>query len=149
MAAATPPSTKTPWYFWVVAVISVLWNTMGVLDFTLTQMHNEAYLKAITPEQRAYIYGFPLWSVLVWGLGTWGGFLGSLLLLFRRRLAVQLFGASLIGVVLADIYSYGVSDFLKVMHGGMGMVIFSSVIFVIAMLLFLYARALARRGVLR
>ena len=149
MADPTPPSTKTPWHFWLVGVISVLWNAMGVLDFTMTQAHNEAYLKALTPEQRAYIHGFPLWSVLAWGLGTWGGFIGSLLLLFRRRLAVQLFGASLIGVVLTNIYSYGVSDLLKVMHGGAGMVAFSAVIFVIAVLLFLYARALGRRGVLR
>ena len=122
---------------------------MGALDFTMTQLNNEAYLKALKPEQLAYVHGFPMWSVIAWGIGTWGSFLGSVLLLFRRRLAVQLFGASLIGVVLTNIYSYGVSDLLKVMHGGAGMVAFSAVIFVIAVLLFLYARALGRRGVLR
>ena len=122
---------------------------MGALDFTMTQLNNEAYLKALKPEQLAYVHGFPMWSVIAWGIGTWGSFLGSVLLLFRRRLAVQLFGASLIGVVMTNIYSYGVSDLLKVMHGGAGMVAFSAVIFVIAVLLFLYARALGRRGVLR
>ena len=39
----------------VVAVLAVLWNVMGALDFTMAQTHNEAYLKALTPEQLAFI----------------------------------------------------------------------------------------------
>ena len=149
MPDATTQSTKTPWHLWVVAIVAVLWNAMGALDFTMARTHNEAYLKALSPEQLAYMDGFPLWSVLAWGLGTWGGFLGSLLLLFRRGFAVNLFAVSLVGVVLTNVYSYGLSDYLKVMHGGAGAVIFSAVIFGIAVLLFIYARNMRRRGVLR
>ncbi len=149
MADPTAPSTKTPWHLWVVGVIAVLWNAMGALDFTMTQMHNEAYLKGLTPEQLVYIYGFPLWSVLAWGIGTWGGFLGSLLLLLRQGFAANLFAASLFGAVITNVYSYGLSDGLKVMQNGAGAVIFSAVIFVIAVLLFVYARAMRQRGVLR
>ncbi len=148
MADTTTPSTKTPWHLWVVGIISLLWNSVGALDFTMTQMKNEAYLKALTPEQLAYIQGFPLWAVLVWGLGTWGGLLGSLVLLFRRCVAVQLFGASLVGIVGTNVYIYLLSDWLKVMHGGIGAVIFSAVIFVIGVLLLVYARTMRRRGVL-
>ena len=149
MADTTTPSTKTPWHLWVVGIISLLWNAVGALDFTMTQLKNEAYLKALTPEQLAFIQGFPFWAVFVWGLGTWGGLLGSLLLLFRRCFAVQLFGASLVGIVFTNVYSYLLSDWLKVMHGGIGAVIFSAVIFVIGVLLLLYARAMRQRGVLR
>ena len=122
---------------------------MGALDFTMTQLRNEAYLKALTPEQLAYISSFPLWAVLVWGLGTWGGFLGSVVLLLRRNFAIKLFGASLAGAVFTDLYSYGLSDLQKVMHGGTGAILFSAVIFVIAVLLLVYARAMRTRGVLR
>lgn len=149
MADTSTPLTKTPWHLWVVGVISLLWNAVGALDFTMTQLKNEAYLKALTPEQLAYVYGFPLWAVFVWGLGTWGGFLGSLVLLFRRSFAVKLFGASIVGAVLTNLYSYGLSDGMKVMQNGTGAVIFSAVIFVIAVLLFVYARAMRKRGVLR
>ena len=122
---------------------------MGALDFTMTQTHNAAYLKGLTPEQLAYIHGFPLWAVLVWGLGTWGSFLGSLLLLLRRGLAFRLFVASFVGMVFTNLYSYGLSDYLQVMHGGAGMILFSVVIFVISVLLLVYSRAMRARGVLR
>ncbi len=70
---------------------------MGVVDFTLTQLKNEAYLKAFTPEQLAYIHGFPLWSVIAWGAGVYGGFIGSILVLARKCAAVLVYLISLAG----------------------------------------------------
>lgn len=149
MVDTTMPATKIPWHLWTMGVLSLLWNTMGALDFTMTLTNNAAYLQGLTPEQLAYIHGFPLWAVLAWGLGTWGGFLGSVVLLLRRNFAIQLFGASLAGAFFTDLYSYGLSDLQKVMHGGTGAILFSAVIFVIAVLLLVYARAMRKRGVLR
>lgn len=122
---------------------------MGALDFTMTQLNNETWLKGFTPEQLAYFHSFPLWSLVVWGLGTWGSFLGSVLLLLRQRFAVPLFGVSLVGAVLTNLYSYGLSDGLKFMPNKTGAVIFSAVIFVIIVLLFIYAKNMRQRGVLR
>ena len=149
MTEPTNSSAKTPWHLWTVGVLSLFWNAMGALDFTMTLTNNAAYLQRMTPEQLAYIHGFPLWAVLAWGLGTWGGFLGSVVLLLRRNFAIKLFGASLVGVVFTNLYSYGLSDLQKVMHGGTGAILFSAVIFVIGVLLLVYARAMRRRGVLR
>jgi CHASE2 domain-containing sensor protein len=118
------------------------------MDFVMTQTKNAAYLSAMTPKQLEYIYGFPFWAEAVWGLGVWGGVLGSLALLFRRGLAVCLFLASLIGIVLTDLYNFVLSNGLEVM-GGAGAVVFPAVIFVIGVLLWLYARAMRTRGVLR
>jgi hypothetical protein len=144
MVDASTPQPKAPWHLWVVGGVSLLWNAIGALDFTMTQLNVTAYLKGLSPAQLEYIHGFPLWAVLVWGLGTWGGWLGSLFILLRRSLAVKIFGASLVGAVLTNLYSYGLSDGMKVMQNGVG-----AVIFVIAVLLFVYARALRKRGVLR
>jgi len=149
MADSATPATKTPWHLWVVGVLAVLWNAIGVLDFTMTQLRSEAFLKGFTPEQREFIFNFPLWSVVAWGAGVYGGFIGSGLLLGRRRLAVPVFLVSILGVILTSLYSHVISDWDKVMDAGPGAVIFSVVIFVIAVLLWLYARAMTRRGVLR
>ena len=148
MTDPTTPSTKTPWHLWVVGVISLLWNATGCMDFTMTQMRNEAYMKAFTPEQLAFFYGFPLWVVAAWGIATWGGAVGSLLLLFRKRLAVHLFLASLLGMVLTTIHNFVLSDGLKVMKGAEAL-LFSVAILVIGVLLWVYARAMRPRGVLR
>jgi hypothetical protein len=149
MADSATPAAKTPWHLWVVGVIAVLWNSVGVLDFTMTQLKNEAYLKALTPAQLEYIYSFPLWSVLAWFAGVYGGFFGSILLLARKRWAVPVFLVSIAGAILTTLYSHVINDGNKVMGGGAGPAIFSGVIITIAVLLWWYARAMTRRGVLR
>ena len=150
MTDATPPAVKTPWHLWLVGVLALLWNAMGALDFTMTQAHNEAYLKAFTPEQKAYYFSLPSWVVLTWCVATWGSLLGSLLLLLRQRLACHVFGTALVCSLITFIYDYGLSDGLKVM-GAMatGILIFCGVIITIAVFLLVYARAMKKRGVLR
>lgn len=149
MADTTVPVVKTPWHLWVVGIVSLLWNAMGALDFIMTQLNSEAWLKSFTAEQKEYIHGFPLWSVVAWGVGTLGSFLGSLLLLLRRRLAVHLFAASLVGAVFTSLYSFVLSDGIKIMGGGAGMVVFNAIIVTVSVLLLVYARAMRKRGVLR
>lgn len=149
MTDANTPATRTPWHLWVVGVLSLLWNAMGALDFTMTQMRSEAWLKAFTPAQLDYIHGFPLWVVISWGVATWGSFIGSVLLLARQKLTVPVNLAVLVGIVPTFTYNHLLTDGVKIMGGGIGQVIFSAVIIVIGVLLFIYSRAMARRGVLR
>jgi len=150
MADASTPPPKTPWHLWVVGVISLLWNSVGVLDFTMTLLRNEAYLKDFTREQRAYFSAFPLWALLTWGIATWGSFVAAGCLLGRKPLAVQLYLVSTICMVATTVYSYVLSDGLKVMGAhASSAVIFNGVIFGVSVLEVIYARALRRRGVLR
>ncbi len=149
MADPTTQSTKAPWHLWVVGGIAGLWNCDGAMDFTLTQVGHTAYLSALTPRQLAYLNSFPVWVVVAWGIATWGGVVGSLLLLCRRSLAVCVFLVSLIGVVLTDLHNYVLSNGREIIGGGAGAVVFAAVIFVIAVLLWVYARVLRKRGVLR
>jgi hypothetical protein len=149
MADITPVSPKTPWHLWVVGGLSLLWNAVGAMDFTLSETRNAAYLKNLTPEQMEYIAGFPAWAVAAWGIATWGSLVGSVLLLCRCRLAYHLFLASCLGMVLTMVYNYILTDELKAMGGGVGSLIFSAVIVVIGILLLVYSRAMRRRGVLR
>lgn len=149
MADTTAPAAKTPWHLWVVGIVSLLWNAMGVTDFTMTQVKPEMWLKAFTPEQMEYINGFPLWSVVAWGVGTWGSFLGSVMLLARKGLAFHLFAASLGGALLTSLYSFGLSDGLKIMGGGAGMIVFNAIIITITVLLTVYAKNMRKSGVLR
>lgn len=138
-----------PWHLWVVGIVSLLWNAMGAADFTMTQLNSDAWLKGFTPEQREYIHGFPLWSEVAWGVGTWGSFLGSVLLLLRKGLAFHFLAASLAGALLTSLYSFGLSDGMKIMGGGAGMIAFNAIIVTISVLLLAYARNMRKRGVLR
>jgi hypothetical protein len=133
---------------WTVGAVSLLWNAVGALDFTMTQTKNEAYMGQFTPEQLEYFYGFPIWVVLAWGVATWGSLTGSVLILMRRRLAVPVNGAVLAAMAVTFLHNYVLTDGLKVM-GGPGVLVFTAVIIVVAVLLFAYARAMTRAGVLR
>ena len=149
MADITPPSPKTPWHLWVVGGLSLLWNAVGAMDFTLSQTRNAAYLKSLTPAQIEYIASFPAWAVAAWGIATWGSLVGSVLLLCRCRLAFHVFLASCLGMVLTMIYNYILTNGLEAMGGGVGSLVFSAVIIVIGVLLLVYSRAMRQRGVLR
>jgi hypothetical protein len=148
MAETTNSPAKTPWHLWTVGAVSLLWNMMGALDFTMTQMRNEAYMKQFTPEQLAYFYGFPTWVVLAWGLATWGSLVGSVLLLMRNKLAVRANQAVIVGMALTFTHNFMLSDGLKVM-GGPGAIAFTAVIIVVGVLLLVYSLAMCKRGVLR
>lgn len=139
---------KAPWHLWVVGVLSLLWNAMGALDYTMTKLENEAYMAEFTPEQLDYFYGFPIWANFGWALGVWFAVLGSVLLLMRSKSAVLAFTASVIGMIITNIYTYGVSETSATELMGAVALYFSLAIVVIAVFLLWYARAMKIKGVL-
>jgi hypothetical protein len=142
-------AVKTPWHLWVVGGVSLVWNAFGAVDYVMTKIQNPDYLAAFTPEQQAWFTGFPVWANAGWALGVWGSVLGSFLLLVRSRHAVTAFLVSLVGLALSSIYQFGIHyDDLMRMFGTFPM-IFTAVILVILIALFVYARKQAAAGVLR
>jgi hypothetical protein len=142
------PDVAAPWHLWLVGALALLWNGIGAFDYVMTETRNASYMSSFTPEQLAYFYGFPAWVVAAWALSVWGGVLGSVLMLLRRRQAVPVFGVSLATMVATFVYNYVLTDGLAVMGEG-GALAFSALIVAIGFALLLYARRLARIGVLR
>ena len=143
----TSAAARAPWHLWVVGILALLWNAMGAFDYLMTQTENEAYMGQFTPEQLEFFYGFPSWVVAFWAIAVWGGVLGAILLLLRRKLAVGVLLASFLAMVVTSFHNYVLSNGVEVM-GGPGPLVFSAAIFVVALLLYLYARAMKARGVL-
>jgi hypothetical protein len=143
---ARPLPRSTPWHLWVIGVLALVWNGMGAFDYVMTQTRNEAYMSQFTPEQLAYFYGFPAWTVAFWALAVWGSVLGTLLLLLRRELAAPVFLGAFVCMVVTSFHNFVLSEGLEVM-GGAG-AFFSLLIFLGGLGLWYYARAMARRGVL-
>jgi len=142
-------AVKTPWHPWAVGVISLLWNAVGAFDYTMTKLKNADYMAAFTADQQAYFYSFPIWANIGWALGVWGSILGSILILMRSRHAVTAFLISLIGLAVSCIYQFGMhyGDLMR-MFGSFPM-IFTAIIWVVGIALFVYARRQAAAGVLR
>ncbi|HSG48119.1 MAG TPA: hypothetical protein VLA43_09925 [Longimicrobiales bacterium] len=143
---AVTSAPRTPVHLWIVGIVALLWTGFGAFDYLMTQTQNESYMASFTPEQLEYFYAFPAWVVAFWALAVWGSVLGSLLLLLRKRAAVTVFLVSFVSMVVTSFYNFVLSNGAEIM-GNVGAT-FSAVIFVVALGLLLYARAMARRGVL-
>lgn len=140
-------TVKAPAWFWVAAVLSLLWNSFGCLDYTMTAMRNPTYLAQFPPEMIDFIDAFPTWAIAAWALGVWGALAGSLLLLLRSRWAVVAFGASLLGLALSTIYQVS-ADMPEVMVTGVNLAM-TAVIWVVAVGLLWFSIRMRARGVLR
>ena len=140
-------ATKAPWHLWVVGIVGLLWSAMGAMDYVMTETKNVEYMAAFTPEQLDFFYGLPIWIIASWAIAVWGGVVGAIFLLFRKSLAVTLFLVSFIAMVITAIHNYGLSNGLEVI-GDTFSLVFSAIIFIVSLLLYLYARAMKQRGVL-
>ena len=145
--------SRTPAHLWIVGVLSLIWNAFGCYDYLMTRMRNTDYLASMMPDvdpnaALAWVDSFPIYAQIGWGLGVWMGLLGSVLLLLRNRWAVWAMGLSLIGAILGLGYQILAAPPLAGMDDMMAKVM-PAVIILVAVGLFVYARAQEKKGVLR
>ena len=137
----------TPWHLWLVGILGLLWSLMGVVSFMLTEMKVEAVMSRYPQAQRDYFESFPMWAVVVWAIGVFGGVIGCILLLLKKRLASPVLLVSLIGAIASNLGGLFLLGGMKVMQetGGVG---FTAVPIVIGAFLAYYAHAVKKKGVL-
>lgn len=140
-------STKAPWHLWVIGIVSLLWNGFGAFDYVMTMTKNAEYLSNFTEDQLTYFLGLPAVFTTLWAIAIWSAVLGSILLLLRKVWAAPVFLVSLVAMLICSLWTYGISRdpvMMAPVHYA-----FSAVIAVIAVLLWQYAKAMAKRGILR
>ncbi|NJC42716.1 hypothetical protein GGQ87_003011 [Brevundimonas alba] len=139
---------RTPWHLWLVGAVAALMNGFGCFDYTMTQLKGDAWLANmdLTETQLAWFHGMPAWVDAAWAVGVWGGLLGAILLLLRRKWAVHAFAASFLGWAAGAVYAFALSNGMEVMgpwwpiqivHGVLGAVFIW------------YAMTMSKKGVLR
>ena len=134
----------TPWHLWLVGVVTLLFNSMGIISYTTTKLGMLAEM-GLTPSQIAFMDSYPAWVSGFWALGVWGAFAGSVLLLLRSRLAVPAMWAALLGLLVTTIYHYALIE----VPADMQAPALDVTIWVVTLSLLFYARAMAKAGVLK
>lgn len=140
------PKPKTPTSFWIVAVLSLLWNLFGCYDYLMSKLSPESYFAAngMNAESAAYMASLPAWLTAFWALGVWGSLAGSLLLLARSRLAVPAFALSLAGLAVSQLTQEFWLHPPQAGPIGLVLMVWSALVFFL-----IYARSMAAKGVLR
>lgn len=140
---------KAPLHLWIVAGISLLWACVGGYDYTMTQMKNQRYLALLSEARRGFLEAAPVWFDAAWAVCVWFAILASLLLLTRARLARPAFGIALLGLMGAVAYCFALAEPSVFAVTGPYAFGIAAVMFAILFVLWRYAAAMTRRGVLR
>lgn len=141
--------SRTPKHLWIIGGVSLIWNLMGGMDFTLSQLQTESYMTLMSAQEAEYFNQLPAYVIVAWAIGVFGSILGSILLLLRHRWAVRAFTLSLLGILVNLLHGFVLAKIKMNDVVGTAELIFSVVIVLVAAALLSYARRMRVRGVLR
>jgi len=131
-----------PKWFIPVAVVALLWNLMGCAAYLMDVMLTPEAVAAMPADQQALYAARPAWAVAAYAIAVWGGALGCVGLIMRKRWAKGAFLASLLGLIAQDAALFGMSPvpLSTTIYALQGMVL------VIAVLLLVLANRASRDG---
>ncbi len=93
-------TVKPPTWFWVVSIIALLWNLMGVFNYLNQAFNQVAILESLDQAQREAFESVPAWATAAFAIAVFSGTIGSIGLLLRKKWARPLFIVSLIAAVV-------------------------------------------------
>lgn len=140
----TTTATKRSVGYWIVAVFALVWNLIGVAMWYLQVSMTPEQLAAMPEAQRQVYEGTPGWINIVFAVAVFGGVLGALGLLMKKRWACTMFALSLIALLVQMIGAYVVTPAWAA-YGPVGLVM-PVVLLLIALFLLWYANKAKARG---
>ncbi len=109
----TETKVKPPVWFWIVSVLALLWNLVGVMAYIGQAYMSDEVLAAMSEAERSLYENQPAWVTGAFAIAVWGGALGCIFLLVRKRWAKPVFVISLIGLLGQLTYNYFLSEALE------------------------------------
>jgi hypothetical protein len=140
-------TTKPNTGFWIIAVIALLWNLFGIYQYLLSTIWYDQVKEMMSPELNSIVEGLPSWYNYVFALAVFAGVIGSLLLLLRKKLAVPVFGISLLAVLVQMGYWLFATNVMEV--EGMKSVIMPLLVIIVSIFLYFYSKGASQKGWLR
>lgn len=137
---------KPPIWFWIIGVFALLWNAMGLAAYFQQFMMSAEAFAALRPEQQELLVSQPFWLTGAFATAVFAGFVGSISLLFQKRIAVRLFLLSMLAVFIQFGGLFLAFGYADVLIGGDW--IMPILVPVCAVGLYLYARKAEQDGIL-
>lgn len=107
-------TSKPPVWFWIVAVLALLWNAAGCAAYWTEVTRSAEWLAEQSAEVQRLYETVPTWVTAAFAISVWGGLLGSIGLLLRKSWAALLFIISLVAVLAQMTHSFLLSDTFEV-----------------------------------
>ena len=126
---------SSPRWFRPVTVIALIWNLLGCAAYLADVSISPEQLSKLSPAQQALYAARPSWAVAATAIAVWFGAAGCLGLILRKKWAMSLLLASLVGVVAQEIWLFvlsgGATEAGVVAFGLQGLVLAISVALVV------------------
>ncbi len=137
-------TTKPKAAYWIIAVVAFIWNILGVSAYLQQQYNTESFQSQYTLDQLELIYATPSWATAAFAIAVFGGLLGSLALLLRKKLATLLFAISLLGIIVQMIYNFFIINSMKVY--GPSVMIMPIMVIIFGVFLFIHSKKSTTKG---
>lgn len=137
-------SNKPNTLFWVIGVIALIWNAMGVMAYVAQAYMTDEMIAALPEAERALYEDIPAWYTAAFAIAVFAGVAACILLLMKKKFAKSVFLISLIGIIIQMFYNFFMSRAAEV-YGPGGMVMPIMVI-VIGVFLLLYSKKCEAKG---
>ena len=115
----TNSTNKPTTGFWVISVIALIWNLIGVMNYVGQAYMTDEMLASLPEAQQDLYQNIPAWVTAAFAIAVFGGTLGSLLLLLKKKLASIIFSISMLAIIIQMAWVLFVSKTLEV-NGAMG-----------------------------
>jgi len=143
----TISTTKPPVWFWIIAVVALVWNAMGIMQYLGQAYSTESFRSQYTSEQLEMISNTPSWAIAAFAIAVFAGFLASVLLLLKKKFAYTLFLFSLLGIIVQLYHNLVVVDSVDIY--GPAAAVMAIMILVFGVLLLLFSKYAIKKGWLR
>lgn len=114
----TTEPVKPTTSFWIISVLLLLWNLSGAMAYISQVTMTVEDLQAMPENQRALFEAIPAWVTSAFAIAVWGGSLGCIVLLLRKKLATPILMVSFAAILVQFFYTFALADTLQVMGAG-------------------------------
>jgi hypothetical protein len=91
--------------FWVIGVIGLIWNSMGVDGYLNQTYKTDRFKTMYSQEQLEIIFNLPSWVTAAFAIAVFSSVIACILLLMRKKLAKTFFLVGLIAVIVQTTYN--------------------------------------------
>ncbi|WP_373491734.1 hypothetical protein [Parasphingorhabdus sp.] len=92
--------SKAPIWFWVIGVVGLLWNGVGVSMYLQQVLMSAGQFAALPENQQIMLSRLPTWATAAFAIAVFAGFVASICWLLQKRVTVRLYIVSLLGVIV-------------------------------------------------
>jgi hypothetical protein len=103
----TDSTNKPPIWFWIVSVVALVWNGLGVMAYLARAFATDEMIAALPEEQQAeFLAEYPAWYTAAFAIAVFAGIMGCFALLIKKKWAYSLFVLSAIGAIIQHAYLF-------------------------------------------